>query len=73
MDRETAKRIVNIQERAMADAAYQQLLEEYAVSKAWFGAFLETLTQEQQSAAADYLGVTAAMYLRLLELAVTLQ
>ena len=70
MDAEIAKRIMDIQDQAREDEQYRKLLEDYEVSNARFCALLETLTEEQRQIAADFLGVSFAMHLRLLELAV---
>lgn len=70
MDTEIARRILEVQEQARVDEQYQLLLDEYEVYSGRFCAFLETLTEEQRGTVADFLGVSFAMNLRLLELAV---
>ena len=72
MDAETARQIMDIQEQALEDAQFQRLLDEYTIYHPRFLALLKTLSQEQQDVIMDFLGVGAAMHLRLLELAVRL-
>lgn len=70
MNRETMNRILDVQDRALEDGCYQRLHGEYEEHARRFQALMETLPQEQKDVIWDFLGASASMHLRLLELAV---
>ena len=62
-------RILDLQDLAREDAEYRELYEEYRVLNEELIDLLSDLPTEQQSTILDFLGVTAAMHLRMLALA----
>lgn len=70
MDRETVMKILDIQQAAREDPAYQELLAEYEPIHQRFLETLRTMDPAVREVLMDYLGVTVAMHLRLLEMAV---
>lgn len=69
MNPEVVKQILAIQETALYDERYNALLDEHEILNQRFLAALPTMSQEQQDAVMDYLGLVFAMHLRLLEIA----
>ena len=65
----TLNRILDLQELAREDAEYRELYEEYRILNEELIHLLSDLPTEQQSTILDFLGVTAAMHLRMLALA----
>ena len=65
----TLNRILDLQDLAGEDTEYRELYNEYRVLNVELIDLLSDLPSEQQSTILDFLGVTAAMHLRLLALA----
>ena len=70
MNQETGKKIIQIQKAALEDKFYQELLAEYEPISQRFVRAMEEMAPEHRSALEDYFGVTGAMHLRLLEMAI---
>ena len=70
MNQVTGAKIIEIQKAALADPFYQELLEEYQPISQRFAQILRELSPEHRAALEDYFGITGAMHLRLLEMAV---
>ena len=70
MNQATGKRIIEIQNAALEDDFYKELLAEYEPISQRFAQVLRKLSPEHRAALEDYFGVTGAMHLRLMELAV---
>ena len=70
MDRATLNKILDIQDHALADPVYQELHAQYTSCSDGFLDLLARLPEPERTVLEDYLGVSAAMHLRLLELAV---
>lgn len=69
MNKENSKKLLAIQEAAMADESYQALIGEHGIRNKRFLAVMETLSKEQQAEIYAYLGVLVQMHYRLMELA----
>lgn len=69
MDQTVAPKILALQALAKEDPEYQALVGEYMTHSQRLVDILPTLTTVQRDAVVDYFGVTGAMHLRLLELA----
>ena len=69
MNQEAAKRIVAVQDAALVDEEYQNLLEEHEVLSPRFLRALEEMEPRHRDAVMDYMGLGIAMHLRLLEMA----
>ena len=61
--------MLEVQAAAQQDSHYTRLLKEHDPVQSRFNAILLSLSPEQQKIVTDYLGITLAMHLRLLELA----
>ena len=70
MNQETSNRLLSIQERAMVDETYMELMREHEERNGRFLATMESLSEEQRAAIYDYLGVLVQMHHRMLELIV---
>ena len=70
MNQVTGAKIIEIQKAALTDSFYQELLEEYEPINQRFAQVLRELSPEHRAALEDYFGITGAMHLRLLEMAV---
>lgn len=70
MNQVTGAKIIAIQKAALTDSFYQELLEEYQPISQRFAQVLRELSPEHRAALEDYCGITGAMHLRLLEMAV---
>lgn len=68
MNTATARKIIEIQEKAMRDEQYLQLMEEYQGRNRCLLEELETMTETQQSAVLNYIGLCAEMHAKLLEI-----
>ena len=71
MRKELSKKILQLQEAAMEDETYRQLMDEHGVRNERFLQVVQSLSEEQQTAIFDYLGVLIEMHLRMLEQALT--
>ena len=71
MDKLAALRMAEVQECAAQDGEYQKLLAEYRLVSPVFLGVLESLPREDASVIEEYLGLTAQMHRKLLELACT--
>lgn len=69
MNQEAAKRIVAVQDAALVDEEYQNLLVEHEVLSPRFLRALEEMEPRHRDAVMDYMGLGIAMHLRLLEMA----
>lgn len=70
MDKVTLNRILDVQEMALADETYQELYAQYQEYSDSFLDLLNVLPDRQQMVLEDFLSISAAMHLRLMELAV---
>lgn len=68
MEKKIAEKILVVQDMALEDARYKELLCEHEITNRRFVEILPTLSKEQQDAVMDYVGLAFAMHLRLLEL-----
>ena len=71
MRKELSKKILQLQEAAMEDETYRQLMDEHGARNERFLEVVQSLSEEQQTAIYDYLGVLIEMHLRMLEQALT--
>lgn len=69
MDRNTVRRIFALQDMAMEDERYRQLLAEYRLLDKGLLDVFAAVTPAQRDAVMDYVGCVHAINLRLLELA----
>lgn len=69
MERKTALKIANVQERAAKHPEYLALWEAYRVLSPRLIGLLERLPREDADIVEDYLGLTAEMHRYLLEMA----
>ena len=69
MERRTALRVAEVQERAAKCPEYLALWEEYRVVSPRLLGLLEKLPREDADIVEDYLGLTAEMHRYLLEMA----
>ena len=69
MDQSLVPKILAVQKTALEDEAYQELLKEHDVVNARLLEVLPALAPAHQDAVLDYFGLSHAMHLRLLELA----
>lgn len=70
MNMECVMKILDIQQAAREDPAYQELLAEYEPIHRRFLQLLEDTDPQTREILMDYLGITGAMHLRLMALAV---
>ena len=70
MNQDTGRKIIEIQQAALEDEFYKALLQEYEPISRKFIRVLGEMAPEHREALEDYFGVTGAMHLRLLELAI---
>ena len=70
MDQVTGHKIIQIQKAALEDEFYKELLAEYEPISHRFVQALQEMSPEHRAALEDYFGVTGAMHLRLLEMAI---
>lgn len=70
MKQETLHKILDVQDAAREDEIYRQLLAEYEPISQRFVRALQEMAPEHRAALEDFFGITAAMHLRLLEMAV---
>lgn len=70
MNQETGKKLIEIQNMAREDGFYKELLAEYGPISQRFAEVLREMSPDHRTALEDYFGITGAMHLRLLELAV---
>ena len=71
MSREASRKLLQLQEAAMEDETYRQLMDEHGARNERFLEVVQSLSEEQQTAINDYLGVLIEMHLRMLEQALT--
>ena len=71
MEKKIAEKILVVQDMALEDARYKELLCEHESINRRFVEILPTLSKEQQDVVMDYVGLAFAMHLRLLELSCT--
>ena len=71
MDQSAAARMIQIQEQAMHNTEYRALLAEYRQRSEELARVLETLSNEDRNVIEDYLGLTAEMHRKILEMAVS--
>ena len=64
MNRNSAQRVLDIQERIQSDA---DLMGEYNIHHAKLLAVLDELTESQQDILMDYLGICIEIHLKMLE------
>ncbi len=69
MDPKMLQKMLEVQAAAQQDAHYANLLKELEPVQDRFNAVLLSLSPAQQRNVTDYLGITLAMHLRLLEIA----
>lgn len=69
MKNDTALKIVQIQEQAMEDAQYRELLAEYRQQSRKMAQVLAALPDSDRSMIEDYLGLIAQMHRSMLEMA----
>lgn len=69
MDQTAGRKMMEIQQQAAEQPAYQLLLEEYRQLDARFLQVRETMTEDQRCAVDDYMGLCWEMHRYLLELA----
>lgn len=69
MKNDTALKIVQIQEQAMEDAQYRELLSEYRQQSRKMAQVLAALPDSDRSMIEDYLGLIAQMHRSMLEMA----
>ena len=70
MDQITGRKIIQIQKAALEDEFYRELLAEYEPISRQFVRAVEEMSPEHRAALEDYFGITGAMHLRMLEMAV---
>ena len=71
MRKELSKKILQLQEAAMEDETYRQLMDEHGARNERLLEVVQSLSEEQQTAIYDYLGVLIEMHLLMLEQALT--
>ena len=69
MNPHAVQKLAIIQENALQDDQYQQLLTEYHMINRQFTHMVESFSPEQKDLVLDYIGIIAEMNRRLLELA----
>ena len=69
MDKETMHWILDVQEAAGGDEEYRQLHEQYRAANERLLALLKTLPEEQQAVILNFIGTSAALYHRIMEIA----
>ena len=70
MDQITGNKIIQLQKAALEDEFYKELLAEYEPISQRFVQAMEEMAPEHRTALEDYFGITGAMHLRLLEMAI---
>ncbi len=72
MDQITGNKIIQLQKAALDDEFYKELLAEYETISQRFVRAMDEMSPEHRTALEDYFGITGAMHLRLLEMAIEL-
>ena len=70
MNQDTGRTIIEIQRAALEDEFYKELLAEYEPISRRFIQAIQEMAPEHREALEDYFGITGAMHLRLMEMAI---
>ena len=70
MNQVTGTKIIQIQKAALEDPFYKKLLAEYEPISRRFIQAIQEMAPEHREALEDYFGITGAMHLRLMEMAI---
>lgn len=70
MNQDTGRMIIQIQQASLDDEFYKELLAEYEPISQRFAEAVRAMDPAHREALEDYFGITGAMHLRLLELAI---